>query len=294
NKKTNSYVDTTQFYYEKNWWDGPDPIGARFGNAWATPPYNEFATTVDTGTSYLIEISFDWARFGVTPIVGEEFGYDVKLSDNDGDGATPSEGRCQLAWSDTTDTGWNVPRVFGELILKADGTFATFTRPDQPDTLIAAVSEDTVVSLSWTAVDGADGYNLYRDDVLIAAGVNDESYVDNVPAESATYTYGVRAVVDGIKSLATEAVVDIVVGIHESTLAGLEVFPIPATNFVNINIESEILSISVYNVTGQLVKQLNNLNTSQYQLDLNGLSSGMYILNINAVEGYDIVRIIKQ
>ncbi|MBN1599239.1 MAG: hypothetical protein JW894_13175, partial [Bacteroidales bacterium] len=130
NKKTNSYVDTTQFYYEKNWWDGPDPIGARFGNAWATPPYNEFATTVDTGTSYLIEISLSWDRFGVDPMVGHQIGFDVKLSDNDGDGATPSEGRCQLAWSDTTDTGWNVPGVFGTLVLDKNGSVTVLPSVD--------------------------------------------------------------------------------------------------------------------------------------------------------------------
>jgi fibronectin type 3 domain-containing protein len=54
------------------------------------------------------------------------------------------------------------------------------------------------VALSWTAVSGASGYNIYRGATLLAANATGLSY-DDTPSDYATYTYSVHAVHEGLR-----------------------------------------------------------------------------------------------
>jgi hypothetical protein len=119
NKSTTSYVDSTQMYYEKNWWGPLTAIGGRYGTQWMAPPYGNFAVDTSSGKGYMIELTIGWDEFDRVPAVGDKLGFDVKISDNDGvDGGA---GRDQLAWSDATDGGWNNPLLWGEITLAEDG-----------------------------------------------------------------------------------------------------------------------------------------------------------------------------
>ncbi len=122
NKATGEYVDTTQMYFEKNWWAELDQMGGRFSPGWSgSPPGNWAVDTADGKTGYTLELAVGWTEFDKVPAVGDKLGFDVKLSDNDDDGVDGNDGRDQLSWRDITDTGWNVPIVWGEIMLNADG-----------------------------------------------------------------------------------------------------------------------------------------------------------------------------
>ena len=75
--------------------------------------------------------------------------------------------------------------------------------PCPPGVIVTAV-EDTTITVAWTAVADADSYNVYR---AVGAGEFDLlattaalSIVDTDTTVGETYTYVVRAVVDGVES----------------------------------------------------------------------------------------------
>ena len=66
------------------------------------------------------------------------------------------------------------------------------TELDKPANLIAAVNVDTV-RLSWDAVAGAVGYNIYRNSILVGDSILVANYTDADVADG-TYIYGVTAI----------------------------------------------------------------------------------------------------
>lgn len=66
-------------------------------------------------------------------------------------------------------------------------------------TLSAATANGAIV-LSWNAIEEADAYDIYRDNVKIAAEVTENSYTDDDIASGVYYEYYVRAVAGETKS----------------------------------------------------------------------------------------------
>ena len=68
------------------------------------------------------------------------------------------------------------------------------------------------------------------------------------------------------------------------------IYPNPSTGWVQIEFENDIeeLSVTVHSLTGQLVHQVNEKNTSQIALDLN-VPAGMYLVYIHAGENKEAV-----
>ncbi|MDA3893612.1 MAG: T9SS type A sorting domain-containing protein [Salinivirgaceae bacterium] len=116
NKATSNYSDSTIANWEK-FWAVEDHFGGRTGGDW-NPTTANWAVNVDTNKMYTIELAVAFAEFGKTAQVSDVLGFDIKLSDSDGED-TP---RDQLAFRDVSDMGWDKPAVFGEITLKANGT----------------------------------------------------------------------------------------------------------------------------------------------------------------------------
>lgn len=68
-----------------------------------------------------------------------------------------------------------------------------------------------------------------------------------------------------------------------------KLFPNPATSVLNIQSEVNISNITVSNVIGQRVLNVNSINTDNYKLELNTLTNGVYLININNVDGTSAV-----
>lgn len=64
-----------------------------------------------------------------------------------------------------------------------------------------------------------------------------------------------------------------------------KLFPNPASSVLNVQSEVSISNISVANVIGQTVLNVNNVNADNYKLELNTLTNGVYLININNVDG---------
>jgi hypothetical protein len=60
----------------------------------------------------------------------------------------------------------------------------------------------------------------------------------------------------------------------------LSMYPNPATNLLNIDIENELELVEIYSLQGQKV-----LSGFDKQIDISGLSSGMYMVRVQDVDG---------
>lgn len=83
-----------------------------------------------------------------------------------------------------------------------------FTPPSEPYSHPAPPSAPTdlqqtmAVRLAWSAVDGASGYNVYRDGTLLTS-TTETTYIDLTAAENTEYVYAVSAVGTGGESAKT-------------------------------------------------------------------------------------------
>jgi len=82
--------------------------------------------------------------------------------------------------------------------------------------------------------------------------------------------------------------VDGCVSINENFADGIEIYPNPATALVNITSESQIISIQVFNYTGQIILE-KKVNGNSSQLDTSEFKSGIYSIKLET-EGGTVVK----
>lgn len=75
----------------------------------------------------------------------------------------------------------------------------------------------------------------------------------------------------------------VVLGTNDVELAGVAVFPNPATDIVNVKVPSnvELTGVSVYDVLGKKV----NADVSDAQVNVSGLARGVYVINVETNVG---------
>ncbi len=72
-------------------------------------------------------------------------------------------------------------------------------------------------------------------------------------------------------------------------------YPNPASSFVNIKSSGSIRSINIYNMQGQVVKQLEGLNSKALSLNLSELNKGLYLMQLQGQDGkINMHKIIKK
>ena len=81
--------------------------------------------------------------------------------------------------------------------------------------------------------------------------------------------------------------------ILNETISGLEIYPNPVTDLININAQNNINKITIFNQIGQLVKVLTP-NKNSIQTDLGDLTSGIYILKIESENKIATQKIVKK
>ena len=65
---------------------------------------------------------------------------------------------------------------------------------------LSATAINGTISLEWDAIEGADSYNLYRDNVKIVSNITENNYMDSDIVSGFYYEYHVRAVSNGTMS----------------------------------------------------------------------------------------------
>ncbi|OFX56710.1 MAG: hypothetical protein A2046_00225 [Bacteroidetes bacterium GWA2_30_7] len=74
----------------------------------------------------------------------------------------------------------------------------------------------------------------------------------------------------------------------------IQIYPNPATNKLNVKIEVDVQSITLYNILGAKVMKVNPENSGLIELDLSSLEKGIYLMNIQTDKFSQTVKFVKQ
>lgn len=188
-------------------------------------------------------------------------------------------------WFDM-ETGWAGTSSSGS----DEGGMYIYGNPPAPVNLDAVVNVLSV-NLTWDAppastanksilsTNDLEGYNVYRDDVKINSSVIEtEAYTDtDLPIN--VFEYYVTAVYTGGESDPSDVVTVLITDINKLEQQNIEVYPNPASNFINIKAEN-ITNIRIINTVGQVMIK-NDVNTNHAQININDLQSGVYFIQID-------------
>jgi len=170
---------------------------------------------------------------------------------------------------------------------------ATFTVEDYMSVFeIPEVTQDPLdgACIFWTPYELSGG--LPEGGEYSGPGVTDGMFnpeAAGLGTHTITYTYVSG---DGCENSAEETLyVDACTGIDEITEDAVQVFPNPANDIVHISSESNLVSVSIYNYTGQLMESL-KLNERSYQINTSSFPAGVYSIKIETEDNIITRRLI--
>ncbi|PSG90018.1 T9SS type A sorting domain-containing protein [Aurantibacter aestuarii] len=108
-------------------------------------------------------------------------------------------------------------------------------------------------------------------------------YINMTDGSTTTDRYGTQSTTENSYNFST-------LGIINSELDRVSIYPNPVKNELNIKGFKNIDSVSITNISGQVIKQFTN---SLEKLDLSDLSSGVYFVSISSQEKIKRIKIIK-
>lgn len=152
-------------------------------------------------------------------------------------------------------------------------------------------------SATWTEITGFELDVSYDDYVWVVGAHADMGAVGEEENVYLAFKYlsidgdansgGGNWTVDNV--VVTEAV-----GVSEIN-SGLKIYPNPATSVLNISSITNINNITISNVIGQRVLNINNINSKTFSIEAENLSNGVYIINIQNNNGTgSISKFIKE
>jgi len=82
-------------------------------------------------------------------------------------------------------------------------------------------------------------------------------------------------------------------GVEDSTIEGLSYFPNPVIDVININANTGIDQVTVFDILGRQVIQQNG-DTATMKLNMSGLTSGNYLAKVQSGDSVEVIKLIKQ
>ncbi|MDR2083381.1 MAG: C25 family cysteine peptidase [Bacteroidales bacterium] len=139
---------------------------------------------------------------------------------------------------------------------------------------------DNNIILEWSGAIDTKYFNIYKNDVLIAAEVTETSY-SYYDVEIGEHTFKITAVYENCdESEGAEEKYNIA-GINNIE-NNLMVYPNPATNYINIE-GKDIAYVTLFNSIGQIINKA-IVNGDFIYLDINNYNSGIYFLKVNFLD----------
>ncbi|MCX6234803.1 MAG: T9SS type A sorting domain-containing protein, partial [Bacteroidetes bacterium] len=167
-----------------------------------------------------------------------------------------------------------------------------------PLNLEGIVLNEVDVYLTWqspTAVDRSTnrmsllGYNVYRDGVKINTSLVMETQYTDMDLAIGIYTYYVTAQYTLCESGHSNEV-GVTTGIDELANGKINVYPVPATDYVNVEVSDNVRELRVINYVGQVVLERNVGQAKSFQLNTSTLSSGSYMIEFTSEDGNIITK----
>ena len=142
------------------------------------------------------------------------------------------------------------------------------------------------IEISWdAATDNCEiqGYDLFLNGVY-QTNTPDTSYIFNTLSPVTGYTLGVQSVDAADNTSAIVEITATTTEIETNDIVGLQIYPNPAEDFVEISINGQLAVIKVYDATGRLIKKYEPEAKNNYRIHVDGLTTGVYVLDITDVE----------
>ena len=227
----------------------------------------------------------------------------VEYSDDNGASWTniatvPADERL-LSWSVPTDfTGEGIIRVTsGAFSDESDNNFDIANFPTVMSLQRVCEGEATI---SWTAVDGAESYDVYllgEKYMEVVTNTTDlEATFDVEEDTSGNYNfwYSVAAKNDTADWISrrrnavnyTGGQVDCTLGIDSTELANaITMYPNPADDQVRVDFGStsfDAVNLTVTNSLGQTIQRVQNVSSNEATINVSNFNTGIYFVTINA------------
>ncbi len=270
---------------------------------------NGTAVTLNANNSYTIQNVTAPQTVNVT---FNQINYSIAASAGNGGSISPVgsvEVGCgdDMTFTITPNSGYEIANVivdgqsigaiasytFENVTANGHSIYATFAVVETCYTITGLeVSVETYGNvLNWNAAENAVSYNIYRNnDNTILANIATTSYIDlngNVGD-----SYRIVTVCQHGESESSESVTATPSGIDENSIS-VNLYPNPTNG--NFMIECNgMSSIEVFNMVGQLVKQI-DVNTDKTSIDASTWAKGVYSIRIATADSNIVVKqLIKQ
>ena len=132
--------------------------------------------------------------------------------------------------------------------------------------------------------DDSDEISFKAEDMpewLVLAYDKGSAMFTGTPIEEETYSFAVN-VSDGLHTVVSILNIDVsaesVLGIEDISV-NIKIYPNPAGNYITIT-NAQGSKVSVYNIVGEKVLEIAEVESNGAQIDLSGLNEGTYIINI--------------
>jgi hypothetical protein len=169
----------------------------------------------------------------------------------------------------------NVPAPTGEATQTINGDVASDVTVED---LMAGLVEGGTVTWYASEEDAMAGTNPLSSDMQLTQG--------------ATY-YATQTIGNCTSTGIYTVMVDIVLGREGFDVKAFAFYPNPVKDVLNLSYSTEITSVTVFNLLGQLVIN-QNPNTAEVKLDMSSLADGAYVVNVTAGNTVKTIKVIKK
>jgi len=137
------------------------------------------------------------------------------------------------------------------------------------------------------------GYNAYREGTKLNSTTITDLFYDDINVDPGTYDYTVTAVYDEGESAPTDPVVVQIwgVSIPETGKQAIQVYPNPASSFVNVKSDFNISQIEVLSFSGQTVYNNQNIVSKSSRINVSTLPDGVYFVKITTTQDIRTVKV---
>ena len=155
---------------------------------------------------------------------------------------------------------------------------------------VSNAADATIEDIEVTAEDGAVVI-WYASEEDAIAGVNPLAVGTELTDGT---TYYATQTIDGCESDAVLAVtVGVVLGRDDFNINNFSYYPNPVSDVLNISYNTEITSVTVFNLLGQQM-MAKTPNTNEVKLDMSVLSDGTYLVSVTAGNTVKTIKVIKK
>ena len=223
---------------------------------------------------------------------------------------------CRVSFYDTDLTGTVIPdsaHVAG-IVLEYQGTVQLAPRSgaDVEELINYVPSSDASISdllVDDVSIDGFSPAQLTYNVVLpsgttdvppvTAVSNNDSAVVTVTDAANLTGTEAERTSTvlitaeDKVTTKTYQVIFSLAVGIADLEEKTIEIYPVPAGDFLHVKAATSLRELRMINMTGSTVMLINLSGEKSTQLDISDLESGVYFLKLSGDSSTSILRFVK-